>query len=120
MKFRKRKKQKPVMSLDEIFLDAENIPAFDRYQFEVRMEKPLASRPFYVVAASFLFVLVLLGARAGYLQIIKGADYSRRSEENHLRFVSLLPERGMIYDRNGELLAGNSFSFLLVLDKEKI
>ena len=41
---------------DEIFLDAENLPDFDKDQFEGRIEKPIGKRAILGVALVFLFV----------------------------------------------------------------
>jgi len=60
----------------------------------------------------FLRVLVVvlfgvLGMRLVYMQILNGADYARRSRENHIVEQNILPPRGLIADRNGEPLVAN-------------
>ena len=55
--------------------------------------------------------------RSGYLQIVKGEDFGEYSQNNRLRLVSVVPERGLVSDRNGEVLAWNDPAFYLVLDK---
>jgi len=42
---------------DEIFLDSENIPAFNRQQFEGRLEKPITKRTIFFLAAVFLIII---------------------------------------------------------------
>ncbi|MDD5032642.1 MAG: penicillin-binding protein 2 [Candidatus Pacebacteria bacterium] len=106
------------ISPDEIFLDSENRADFDSAQFEGRMEKPIGSRAFLFLLFSFLFVGTFLFFRTGYLQVARGEDYRERAENNRLRLSSILPERGLIYDRKGELLAWNDTAFSLVLRKE--
>ncbi|MFC1756997.1 peptidoglycan D,D-transpeptidase FtsI family protein [Patescibacteria group bacterium] len=106
------------ISPDEIFLDSENIPNFDSYQLEGRMERPIGSKVFLFLGIIFLVIGSFLVWRIGYLQISQGVDFSRRSESNHLRFVTLFPERGIIYDRNDIVLAWNTPAFFLVLEKE--
>ncbi len=54
--------------------------------------------------------VVLIG-RLFYLQIIEREEYSRLSENNCIRLQSIDPPRGMIFDRNGELLVENRPSF---------
>ncbi|MCH8949807.1 MAG: penicillin-binding protein 2, partial [Chloroflexi bacterium] len=49
-------------------------------------------------------VLVLQLAR---IQIVDHAAYDARAESNRLRTIPLLPARGLIYDRYGELLVEN-------------
>lgn len=54
----------------------------------------------------FVFFLVLVG-RLFYMQVIKGGDYSERSESNIYRTITLPARRGTIYDRNGNILASS-------------
>lgn len=49
-------------------------------------------------------VLVLQLAR---MQIAQHDSYQARAENNRLRTISILPSRGLIYDRNGEQLVKN-------------
>lgn len=66
---------------------------------------------------SFLLVLVLL-ARIFYLQVSQYEYYSTKSDSNRIRIQSIVPTRGLIYDRNGVLLAENIPSFTLSLVRE--
>src|SRR2546428_13090100 len=54
-----------------------------------------------------LFCLLLLSARLWYLQVVKGPYYRELAEQNRVRTVDLKPHRGLIFARNGELLAKN-------------
>jgi penicillin-binding protein 2 len=103
---------------DEIFLDSQNIPDFDRNQFEGRVEKSLNPRVFYILGILFLLGGFVLTAKTAYLQITKGAYFAEHAENNHLRSAPISPERGLIYDRNGKLLVWNDPAFSLVLGKE--
>lgn len=60
------------------------------------------------ICATCLFVLAL---RLWHLQIIKGHFFRDRSENNRLRMVYVPPPRGLILDRNGEVLVRNRPSF---------
>ncbi len=66
-----------------------------------------------------LIVLALFGLlmRAWYLQAVKGKFYHELSENNRIRVVETAPPRGLIYDRNGNLLVNNvpSFNLYVVL-----
>lgn len=105
---------------DEIFLDSENMPEFDKHQFEGKIEKPLIPRVFWFSGAVFLAVGIIFLARVGYLQIAEGGVYAERAQNNHLRYQSIPASRGLIYDRNGELLSWNSPAFYLVLNAETL
>ncbi len=52
---------------------------------------------------SALFVLLILGLV--YLQILKGEEYRKQSEENVIRLIPIPAPRGEIVDRNGAILA---------------
>ncbi|MDE0693071.1 MAG: penicillin-binding protein 2 [Gammaproteobacteria bacterium] len=56
-----------------------------------------------LVAAAFL---VLFG-RMVQLQVFEADAYRARSDNNRVQTVAVAPRRGLIYDRNGQLLAGN-------------
>jgi penicillin-binding protein 2 len=68
-----------------------------------------------------LAVFLILLARLCYLQIIKGSDYRRMSENNCVRLQSVAPFRGLVYDRDGVLLVDNrpSFDVSIVLQDAK-
>ncbi|PAU71102.1 penicillin-binding protein 2 [Vreelandella alkaliphila] len=70
-----------------------------------------------------LVVVVLTGlltGRLAYLQIVQHDLYSTRSEKNRVRVEPLPPNRGLIYDRNGVLLAENRPTYNLTLVRERV
>ena len=67
---------------------------------------------------AFLLILVLL-ARLFYLQVNQFDYYTTKSDSNRIRIQPIVPTRGLIYDRNGILLAENVPSFTLSLVKEQ-
>ena len=54
------------------------------------------------------------------LQIVSFEDYQTRADGNRIKVVPIAPNRGLIYDRNGVLLAENRPSFSLRMVKEQI
>lgn len=92
---------------DEIFLDSGNLSGLDEQQFEGRIERALSRRSLLFLSVGFGIVALLFGARIGYLQVARGEEFRLRSENNSLRRVVIPTERGVIYDKNGELLAWN-------------
>ncbi|MDN3555304.1 penicillin-binding protein 2 [Halomonas maura] len=62
----------------------------------------------------------LLGGRLFYLQVVQHEVYSTRSEKNRVRVEPLPPTRGLIYDRNGVLLAENRPTYNLTLVRERV
>lgn len=70
-----------------------------------------------------LFTLVLCGFLIGrlyYLQINQHGYYSTRSNDNRMRVQAVAPVRGLIYDRNGSLLAENLPSYSLVVTPDQV
>lgn len=64
-------------------------------------------------AVAILVFMGLLVGRSWYLQIAGGEVYRELSESNRVRAVSILPQRGLIYDRRGRLLVNNMPGFTL-------
>ncbi len=67
-------------------------------------------------------VAVLAGsliARMYFLQVTEFEYHSTISENNRVHVLPIPPERGLIYDRNGEVLADNRPSFNLTLTRER-
>lgn len=59
-------------------------------------------------ACAFVALLsVALLARLVYIQVIQHQRFSTLAQQNRISFVTLPPVRGLIYDRNGVLLAEN-------------
>ncbi|HKY92546.1 MAG TPA: penicillin-binding protein 2, partial [Nevskiaceae bacterium] len=54
------------------------------------------------------------------LQVVDAAYYATRSDENRMRIVAVPPVRGLVYDRNGVLLAQNTPAFVLEITPEQV
>src|SRR3990170_2259311 len=63
----------------------------------------------FAVLAAF----ALLFARFFYLQVVQHDLYASRAEENRISIVPLAPNRGLILDRNGVVLARNYSAYTL-------
>lgn len=94
---------------DEIFLDSKNLPGFDKYQFEGRIEKPISHISIWGIFFSFLLIIFIFLAKVTSLQVVQGEDFLKKSENNRLSHTPLFAMRGVIYDRNKIPLAWNSF-----------
>jgi penicillin-binding protein 2 len=73
--------------------------------------------------AGFLLILIGLGALIGryvYLQVYHHDEFASRSESNRIKPRAIPPARGLIYDRNGVLLADNVPAFRLEVIPEQI
>jgi penicillin-binding protein 2 len=75
-----------------------------------------------VLATALLIVglLVVLLVRYYSLQVIAYEDYATQSDKNRILVQTISPQRGLVFDRNGELLADNRPSYILSLVPENI
>jgi len=70
------------------------------------------------VGAAFVALLAIaLLARAYYLQIVQHEHYIQRAESNRISRVPTTPNRGLILDRNGRILAENYSAYTLELTR---
>lgn len=72
---------------------------------------------------SFVFMLtlvVILLARLFYLQIIRQSYFTTLADNNRIAVVPIVPNRGLIQDRNGIVLAQNYSGYTLELSPAKI
>lgn len=66
-----------------------------------------------------VLIFVILFIRLIFLQIYQYDKYSDMSDKNRIKLRRIEPERGKIFDRNGELLATNGLGYRLVYFKER-
>lgn len=74
------------------------------------------------IAAMVFVVLLTLGvvARMVYLQVVSHEHFSTLSQGNRVKILPIPPTRGLIYDRNGVLLADNQPSYTLEVVPEQV
>ena len=71
-------------------------------------------------AAFVLFAFGLLTARLVYLQVYKHEELSTQAENNRITVVPIVPNRGLILDRNGVVLANNYSAYTLEITPTKV
>ena len=79
------------------------------------LEQELGRFRFRILAAA-VFVLVafsLLAARLVYLQVFRHEELATQAEANRIAVVPIVPNRGLIVDRNGVVLATNYSAYTL-------
>ncbi len=89
------------------------------------LNDPSSDRRNFVGRAVVLFIIALamigiLVARLIQLQVVDHDTYRTRSDENRIQVQPLAPPRGLIYDRNGVLLAENRPVSSLALVTERV
>lgn len=67
-----------------------------------------------------LFLLFILLARFVYLQVIRYSHYQTLAENNRISVVPIVPNRGLILDRNGIILAHNYSGYTLEITPSKV
>ena len=72
------------------------------------------------VLAIFLVLFVALFSRAFQLQILSGKELKARAQQQHVKTLPMLPERGIIFDRNGEKLAASVMMDSICANPSKI
>lgn len=92
---------------DEIFLDSRNLPSFNTQQFEGRIESPISKRAVYLIALFFLVIGLIFTYRVGVIQVVRGGEFAKRSDDNKLNHTPVFPDRGIVYDRKGVELVWN-------------
>lgn len=82
-------------------------------------------RQTFVARVTFAMVVcaalaLTLTGRLVHLQVLQHDYYSTRSDENRMRLTVIPPVRGLVYDRNGALLAQNAPGFRLEIVREAV
>ncbi|MFG0634163.1 penicillin-binding protein 2 [Pseudomonas sp. xss_2] len=72
-----------------------------------------------VGAVAIMLLVCVLIARLYYLQIIQYDYHSTLSENNRVHVQPIPPTRGLIFDRNGVIIADNRPSFSLTMTRER-
>jgi penicillin-binding protein 2 len=73
-----------------------------------------------LAAAGFvLLAFSLLAARLVYLQVIRHDELATQAEANRIAVVPIVPNRGLIVDRNGVVLATNYSAYTLEISPQR-
>lgn len=73
----------------------------------------------YFLSLGMLIFSLLLFSRMFFLQVIDAEKYQTLAERNRIGFRQIAPARGLILDRNGEVLASNRKTFRAILTAER-
>src|SRR5690606_19460874 len=86
---------------------------------DYRTEQELFTRRIAVSLAVVLLLFGILVFRFYNLQVVDHQQYVTRSDSNRIQVQPLPPTRGLIFDRNGVLLADNRATYRLSVVKER-
>lgn len=95
------------VEVEEVLLDASNIPEFNVGRMEGKRELPITRQNLLTVWFIFLGVASLFMYKIFNLQVVQGEEYTAIAENNRVDKALIIAERGVVYDRRGELLAWN-------------
>ena len=65
-------------------------------------------------------LLTILGVRLYYLQVVQGAYWAERAENQRIRLIPIPAPRGAIFDRNGKILVDSRPTYNVVLSNEPL
>lgn len=86
------------------------------YQAEARLFRSRAILAFMAIVVA----IGVLVTNLYHIQVKQYQDYKTRSNDNRIKIVPIAPNRGLIYDRNGMLLAENRPVFSLEVTPEQV
>ncbi len=90
-----------------------------RIKDHIRESRIFNERAAIALAIVIIMIFVIL-ARLVYLQIISHEHFTTLAEDNRVSIVPIPPTRGLIYDRNGTILAQNVPAFSLEIVPERV
>ena len=82
-------------------------------------QRIFAQRTLGAVVVIAVLVLTLIG-RLVYLQVLRHDYYSELSQGNRVRLDPIPASRGLIFDRNGKVMADNEPAYQLELIREQV
>ncbi len=76
------------------------------------------SRRSLFLGGSMMAVIAVLGARMRQMQVEQADEFRLLAEDNRISIRLIPPARGLIYDRNGKLIAGNEQNYRIVINRD--
>ncbi len=74
----------------------------------------------WAAAGFVLFCFALLATRLFVLQVVRHEELATQAENNRIAVVPIVPNRGLIVDRNGIVLANNYSAYTLEITPSKV
>lgn len=83
------------------------------------IERQIFQQRLWIAVLFVVVVFAVLIGRYFYLQVINHSYYAEQAEKNRIKSNRIKASRGLIYDRNGILLADNVTAYRLLVTPEK-
>src|SRR2546430_818573 len=98
---------------DDLAMGAAELRNYERevYQFQLRIG---------IAGVAVVIAFLLLAARFVYLQVVQHDIYRAKAEDNRISIVPVPPNRGLIVDRNGLVLARNYSGYTLEIFPRRV
>ena len=71
-----------------------------------------------MMGGAMVAMFAVLGARMRFLSVEQADEFRLLAEENRINMRLIPPERGLIFDRNGILIAGNEQNYRVTVTRE--
>lgn len=72
-----------------------------------------------MMGGAMVAMFAVLGARMRFLSVEQADEFRLLAEENRINMRLIPPERGLIFDRNGVLIAGNEQNYRVTITREE-
>ena len=66
-----------------------------------------------------LILLLILSARLFYMQVVEGNYYKEEADGNRIRHLPMQATRGVMYDRNGVIMAGSRSAYSVIMPVDR-
>ena len=86
---------------------------------QVREDREVLLKRLPKLRVVFLALLLLVAGRFWFVQGVRGAYYRELADNNRIRRLSVEAVRGLIFDREGELLVENIPVYNLLIDRSR-
>src|SRR5215210_8869655 len=73
-----------------------------------------------VIQVLVILLLAVLAVRLYVLQMMKGAYYAERAENQRIRLLPIPAPRGVIFDRHGKILVDSRPIYNVILSREDV
>ncbi|MCB9810866.1 MAG: hypothetical protein H6779_00805 [Candidatus Nomurabacteria bacterium] len=107
MRWFRNKKRKSRVELDEVLFDASNVLGLNMERLEGKRELPISPRNIYIVGFVFIVIALFFVSKVYSLQVVHGDEYKKIAESNTVDKDTIIAERGVVYDRMGEMVVWN-------------
>ncbi|MEN9920535.1 MAG: hypothetical protein RL538_428 [Candidatus Parcubacteria bacterium] len=95
------------VEVEEVLLDGSNLLDFNQGRMEGKRELPIKRSSVRTIGIIFSCIAFVFFYQIFTLQVVKGEEYRSISENNRVDKVHIIAERGVVYDRNGEMIVWN-------------